>query len=169
MGQSKTVDNVVKHIVNTYTETEYLLNTSDVCNTSEFNCCRLLVSRYKRVDRYIYPSNAEATFVPTTRLQRFLKNICTLSCWYSLDSSHRVLSDEYPYARVSVISSGFVHHLVSAKLATSSIKVNAIHGLLNEYTVILAYTHFLMELILSVKRTSLSITTYTIFVLQSYA
>ena len=164
MGQSKKVDIVVKQIINTYTETEYLLNTSDVCNTSEFNYWRLLVSRYKGVDRYAYPSNAEAAFVRSTRVQRFLNNICTLSCWYSLDSSHRVLSDECTYARVSVISPGFVHQLVLAKLATSSIKVKAVHGLLDEYTVILAYTHFLMELILSFKRTSLSITTYTIFV-----
>ena len=30
----------------------------------------------------------------------FWKTIKTLSCWYSLDSSHRELSDEYPFARV---------------------------------------------------------------------
>ena len=30
--------------------------------------------------------NAEATFVLSTRKQRFLKNIKTLSCWYSLES-----------------------------------------------------------------------------------
>ena len=61
----------------------------------------------------VNPSNAEATFVQSTRMQRFLKTILTLSCWYSLDSSHLVLSDEYPYTRVSVI-------FVLAKLATSS-------------------------------------------------
>ena len=49
------------------------------------------------------PFNAEATFLNITRKQRFLKNIWTLSCWYSLKSSHWVLSDEYPCARVSVI------------------------------------------------------------------
>ena len=32
-------------------------------------------------------SNAEASFVQRTRTQIFLKNIQTLSCWYSLDSS----------------------------------------------------------------------------------
>ena len=42
-------------------------------------------------------------YVQRTRKQRFLKTIRTLSCWYSLDSSHWVLSDEYQYARVSVI------------------------------------------------------------------
>ena len=49
------------------------------------------------------PSNAEATFVQSTRTQRFLKIFLTLSCWYSLDSSRQVLSDEYPFDRVSVI------------------------------------------------------------------
>ena len=38
------------------------------------------------------PSNAEATFVQCTRTQRFLKTILTMSCWYSSDSSHWVLS-----------------------------------------------------------------------------
>ena len=40
----------------------------------------------------VNPSNAEATFVQSTRTQRFLKTIQTLSCWYSLDSSRWVLS-----------------------------------------------------------------------------
>ena len=44
----------------------------------------------------ISPSNAEATVIQSTLTQRFLKNDETLSCWYSLDSSHRVLSYEYP-------------------------------------------------------------------------
>ena len=48
--------------------------------------------------RQLNPSNAEATFVQRTSMH-------TLSCWYSLDSPHRVLSHEYPctYTRVSVI------------------------------------------------------------------
>ena len=33
----------------------------------------------------------------------FLKTILTLSCWYLLDSSHHVLSDEYPCAKVPII------------------------------------------------------------------
>ena len=49
------------------------------------------------------PSNAESTFVQSTQMQRFLKTIKTMSCWYSLESSRRALSDEYPFARVSVI------------------------------------------------------------------
>ena len=56
------------------------------------------------------PSNGEATFVQSTRTQRFLKNFLTLSCWYSLDSCHRVLSDEYLFARVSSHFSRFLHH-----------------------------------------------------------
>ena len=48
------------------------------------------------------PFNAEATFVQSTRVQIFLITIWTSSCWYSLDRSPWVLSDEYPCARVSV-------------------------------------------------------------------
>ena len=71
----------------------------------------------------VNPSSAEATFVHSTRTQRFLKNTWTLSCWYSLDSSCWVLSEEYPFTRVSVIFQVFMYHFVLAKLATSSIKV----------------------------------------------
>ena len=53
------------------------------------------------------PFNAEATFIQCKRTQRFLKTIQTLSCWYSLEISRRVLSDEYPFARVSVIFQDF--------------------------------------------------------------
>ena len=56
------------------------------------------------------PSIAEATFFQSTRMQRFLKAIQTLSHWYSLNSSRWVLSDEYPFARVSVIFLGFCIH-----------------------------------------------------------
>ena len=45
--------------------------------------------------------------------------------FHLIDSSHWVLSDEYPYARVPVIFQGFLHHFVLAKLATSSIRVNS--------------------------------------------
>ena len=34
---------------------------------------------------YSDPSNAKATFVQRTRMQRLLIPILTLSCWYSLD------------------------------------------------------------------------------------
>ena len=60
---------------------------------------------------FFNPSNAEATFVQSTRTQIFLKTIQTLSCWYSLDSSRGVLSDEYPFARVSVIFQDFCINL----------------------------------------------------------
>ena len=48
-------------------------------------------------------SNAKSTFVQSTQMQTFLKTIQTQSCWYSLESSRGALSDEYPFARVSVI------------------------------------------------------------------
>ena len=38
-----------------------------------------------------------------------------------MEISHRVLSGEYPYARVKIIFPGFKHNFVLAKLATSSI------------------------------------------------
>ena len=47
--------------------------------------------------QYLNASNAEATIIQSTRAQRFLKNVETMSCWYSLDSSCWVLSDEYLY------------------------------------------------------------------------
>ena len=47
--------------------------------------------------------------------------VLTLSCWFSLESSHWVLSDEYPFAMVSVISQLFV--ILLTKLATSSERV----------------------------------------------
>ena len=55
--------------------------------------------------------DAESTFVQSTRMQRLLKTILTLSCWYSLDSSHWVLSYEYPFARVSIIFKVFCINL----------------------------------------------------------
>ena len=67
------------------------------------------------------PSYAKATFAQKIRMQRLLNTIETLSCWYSLDS--RVLSDEYPYARVAINCSGFLNDFVLAKLATSSARV----------------------------------------------
>ena len=76
-------------------------------NTINHYCCRLnptpIQPIYTILRCHSNPSSAEATFVLSTRMQRFLKTILTLSCWYSLESSHWVLSDEYPYARVSVI------------------------------------------------------------------
>ena len=71
------------------------------------------------------PSNAEATFLRCTRTQKSLKTILILSCWYSLESSHWVLSDEYPFARVGFCDfSGFLHYFVFVELASSSIRVN---------------------------------------------
>ena len=64
---------------------------------------QLSISGVKRVN--LNPFNAETSYVQSTRTrtQRFLKTIYTLSCWYSLESFRRVLSDENPFARVSVI------------------------------------------------------------------
>ena len=64
----------------------------------------------------INPFNAKATFVQCTRMQRFMKTTETLSCWYSLESSRRVFSDEYPFARVSVIFQDFCIILDRKKL-----------------------------------------------------
>ena len=69
------------------------------------------------------PSNTNTTFVQRIRTQRFLKTIQTLSCWYSLDSSRWELSDEYPWARISVVVHCFLHHFLLDKFATSSIRV----------------------------------------------
>ena len=71
------------------------------------------------------PYNAEATFIQSRRMQRFSKIIETLSSWYSLNSPRGVLSGEYPYAKVCHFS-GFLHHFVLDKLATSSIRVNTL-------------------------------------------
>ena len=59
--------------------------------------------------------------------QRFMKTISTLSCWYSMDSSRRVLSNEYLLVcdRVSIMFLLFLHHFVLAKLATTSIRVRS--------------------------------------------
>ena len=42
-------------------------------------------------------------FRPKLKKAKFLKNIYTLSCWYSLDSSCGVLLNEYTCVMVSVI------------------------------------------------------------------
>ena len=73
---------------------------------------------------FFNPSNAMTIFIQYTRTQIFLKTIETLSCWYSLESSRRVLSYEYPFAQVSIIFSGFLHTYILANLAASSIRVN---------------------------------------------
>ena len=78
--------------------------------------------------------NAETTFVEGTRTQKPLKIIETLSSWYLLESSHWVLSDEYPFARVSVFFQLFSHYFVLVKLASSSIRVKGTQWeLSNEY------------------------------------
>ena len=59
----------------------------------------------------------------TQELEKSLKIIQALSSWYSLESSHRLLSDEYPFARVSVIFELFSYQFGLIKLATSSIRV----------------------------------------------
>ena len=57
------------------------------------------------------------------KCEKLLKTIQTLLCWYSLESSRRELSDEYPFARVSVIFQVFCIISYLAKSATSSIRV----------------------------------------------
>ena len=55
----------------------------------------------------INPSNAEATFIKCTRMQKIMKIILTKSSGYSYESPGRELSDEYPFAMVSIISKVF--------------------------------------------------------------
>ena len=75
-----------------------------VCYDVYSYCCGLRKWVQKTVVyQCLNPSNAEATFISSTKTQRSLKTILTLSCRYSLDSSHWVLSDEYPWFWVSVI------------------------------------------------------------------
>ena len=64
------------------------------------------------------PYNAKATFAQKIRMQRFLNTILILSCWYLSD---RVLSDEYPHARVANKCSGFLNDYVLETLATSNL------------------------------------------------
>ena len=47
----------------------------------------LSIRKVNGVVGQVNPSNAKATFVQSTPMQRFLKTIQTLSCWYSLESS----------------------------------------------------------------------------------
>ena len=61
----------------------------------------------------------------------FFENHLNPSCWYSLDSSHCILSEEYPCARVSIIFSVLLHYFVLAKLATNSLRVKAIFKILS--------------------------------------
>ena len=61
--------------------------------------------------------------------QNIMKIILTLSCWYSLGSSHWALLDEYPCARVSVIFQLFLFaSFCIVKLSTSSIMVKILHN-----------------------------------------
>ena len=81
------------------------------------------------------------------RMQRFLKTIETLSCWYSLESSHRVLPDEAPEFQYFIHL--VLHHFVMAKLANSSQRVNHVlrsgHGD-KSYIQYVALTHTLTHI-----------------------
>ena len=79
----------------------------------------LFYTHKERVMCVITACNAEATIIQSTRTQRFLKIIETLSCWYTSESPRRVLSYEYPYAKVSEI------------FQNSSIRVKSSGGLMN--------------------------------------
>ena len=65
----------------------------------------------------VNPFNSEASFVQCTKKQKIMKIVLNQSCWYSLDSSRIVLSDEYPFARVSVISKGFSHQFCIGQIS----------------------------------------------------
>ena len=70
------------------------------------------------------PSNAEATFIKCTRMQKIMRIILTKSSGYSYESPRWELSDEYPFDMVSVFFKFFKNLFVLVKLATSSIRVN---------------------------------------------
>ena len=73
------------------------------------------------------PKNEKLGKIVTRKISHstvIMKIIRTKSCGYSYESSHWVLSDEYPFAWVSVIFQLFLHYFILAKLATSSIRVN---------------------------------------------
>ena len=67
----------------------------------------------------INPSNAEPTFIQSSKMHSFLKAILTLSCWYSLVNSK--MSTHMP--GFQSFFRFFLHHFVLPKLATSSIRV----------------------------------------------
>ena len=82
---------------------EYIPGIIPIGNSRVFWDVLLLSDR----DRNLTLPMSESTFAQSTRTPKSLKTIQTLSCWYSLDSSHWVLSDEYSFARVSVIFQDF--------------------------------------------------------------
>ena len=53
-----------------------------------------------KVKHFLSPFHAETTFVHGRKMQKVLKTTYNLLFWYSRESSHRVLTDEYPYAMV---------------------------------------------------------------------
>ena len=66
---------------------------------------------------------AEAVFSPKHKEAKILKTISSLSCWYPLEISRWVLSDEYRLPGFQPFFQGSLHHLPLAKVATSSIRV----------------------------------------------
>ena len=74
----------------------------------------------------VNPSNAEAIFIQSTRRQIFENHINPVMLVF-IESSHYVLSYEYPCARFFIHFSSFLpflRHFVLANVATSSIRVN---------------------------------------------
>ena len=66
---------------------------------------------------HINPSNAEATFVQSTRTQNIMKIILNLSYRYSFERPCCILSYEYPCARVSVILFRFLASLCIGQIS----------------------------------------------------
>ena len=77
---------------------------------------------------HLNPSNTKATFVQSTRMQRFLITIYTLSCWYSSDSSRRELLDKDSFARVSIIFQDSCHILYWPNEPTTSLGLTHFHS-----------------------------------------
>ena len=107
--------------------------------TRSYSICYLQVYRAQTLQamyRLLNPSNAEATFVQSTRTQRFLKTFWMLSWWYSLDSTCWIYTLRWvPMCQDFSHFLGFFHHCIVATVATSSIWVNPFMSLLDMFNV----------------------------------
>ena len=90
--------------------------------------CAVLTLSGSQVCMSVNPVDNAVTFVQCKKMQKIMKILLTKSFGYSYESPRQELSDEYPFAMVSVFFLGFLHHFVFAKLATSSIMVNLLEG-----------------------------------------
>ena len=103
---------------NTFPLHQLLVFCESMLNIKCFLTTRCHLSR-RSLDTNELALPMQSTFVQSTRMQIYSKTNWTLSCWYSLEGSRRVLSDDYQCARYSVIFQFFFNHFVLGKLASS--------------------------------------------------